>query len=593
VEGLAVSDGRVEIPRFKPKGAMATISARGQGDARSVIKLLMQRPLNLGDRLPVQADTVVGRGSLALTLQRPMLSDAAFEDIRFNVTGQFEGVGGLERERRITFADGRLNVRGDHRAVTVAGPIRAGASNTNVDWVETLTRPARSPSRYQISGDFDAADLQRLGYPMLPVVQGRVGVTVRGAGRGYNVDSAQVQLDLRNSVVAFPWAVWRKPAGQQGSAKFDVARAADGGLVLSNVDLRGPGLAAGQGEVRFARDNRFMSAVFPRLAITDRSDARLRVDRSVDGALAVDIAGAFLDATPWMNDDGGASERRAAAAANAPRPAPVRAQARVERLGVRGGAALANARVNLAVVNDALVSLAADGADPAGGTMRVLLGPQPGDEQSRITVRAPDAGFAVRALTGADNVRGGVGTADGMWTPGPPSRAQFTVRIRNFRAVRVPAMTRLLSSVASLRGIGEMLGSDGITFSLLEAPATMAGGVVTIGESRAVGPSLGLTATGSYDMRRDVLDINGVVAPSYGLNSMLGRLPGLGDLFVSREGEGMFGMTYSMEGPFANARVGVNPLSALTPGIFRRIFEPAQRTGEPRAGRPGAASPGN
>jgi hypothetical protein len=241
--------------------------------------------------------------------------------------------------------------------------------------------------------------------------------------------------------------------------------------------------------------------------------------------------------------------------------------------------------VNLTVVNDALIALAAEGADPSGGAMSLSLGPRPGDAQSRILVRAPDAGFAVRALTGADNVRGGTGTAEGLWTPGPPSRAQFTVRIENFHAVRVPAMTRLLSSVASLRGLVEMLNSDGITFNLLEAPATMTGGVVTIGESRAMGPSLGLTATGSYDMRRDVLDINGVLAPSYGLNSMLGKMPVLGDLFVSRQGEGMFSITFTLDGPFANARVGVNPLSALTPGIFRRIFEPAPRNSAGQAQR--------
>jgi hypothetical protein len=595
VEGLRLSRGSVELPRFKPRGAMATISAQAQGDARSVVKLLAQQPLNLGDRLPVQADTVVGRGAVALTIQRPMLSDVPYEDMRFTVSGQFEGVGGLERDRRITFADGRLSVRGDHRAVTVSGPIRAGASTTHVEWVETLTKGARTPSRYQIAGDFDAADLTRLGYPVSQVAQGRLGVTVSGAGRGYNVDSAQVQLELRNATVALPWRVWTKPPGQPATARFAVARAADGGLVLSHVDLRGQGLAAQQGEVRFARDDKFMSAIFPRIVIANRADARLRVDRSTDGATSIDITGAFLDGTPWMDDDGGAADRRAAAAvASGPahRPPPVRAQARVERLGLRGGAVLSNARVTVSVLDDALVALYADGNDPAGKTMSVQLGPRPGDPQSRILVNAPDAGFAVKALTGADNVRGGAGTAEGVWVPGPPSRAQFTVRIRDFHAVQVPAMTRLLSSVASLRGLSEMLASDATPYTQPHAPATMTNGVVTIGESRAVGPSLGLTAAGTYDMRRDVLDITGAAAPSYGLNSMLGNVPVLGELFVSREGEGMFGITYTMSGPLANARVGVNPLSAFTPGIFRRIFEPASRNPRPRAAAPAQGAAG-
>jgi hypothetical protein len=88
---------------------------------------------------------------------------------------------------------------------------------------------------------------------------------------------------------------------------------------------------------------------------------------------------------------------------------------------------------------------------------------------------------------------------------------------------------------------------------------------------------LGLTGTGAYDIRTDNLDVDGVVAPSPGLNSMLGNLPIVGNLFVSRHGEGVFGMTYSINGHAAQPHVMVNPVSALTPGILRRIFEPVHR----------------
>jgi hypothetical protein len=73
---------------------------------------------------------------------------------------------------------------------------------------------------------------------------------------------------------------------------------------------------------------------------------------------------------------------------------------------------------------------------------------------------------------------------------------------------------------------------------------------------------------------------------------MLGAVPILGDLLVSRRGEGVFGMTYSINGAVAAPRVGVNPLSALTPGIFRRIFEPLQQQETPAAParRPAAGS---
>jgi uncharacterized protein YhdP len=120
----------------------------------------------------------------------------------------------------------------------------------------------------------------------------------------------------------------------------------------------------------------------------------------------------------------------------------------------------------------------------------------------------------------------------------------------------------------------DMLNGEGIAFSGAEAPMTIDGGKVWLAETRAAGPSLGITVKGDIALADGKLNLDGVVVPSYGLNSILGGVPVLGPILTSRQGEGIVGMTYSIKGPAENARVGVNPLSALTPGILRRIFEP-------------------
>jgi uncharacterized protein YhdP len=149
--------------------------------------------------------------------------------------------------------------------------------------------------------------------------------------------------------------------------------------------------------------------------------------------------------------------------------------------------------------------------------------------------------------------------------------------MHNFRLVRVPAMASLLQSVGSLTGMVDMLNGEGIQFSALEAPMTMANNQVVLGDCRAAGPAVGLTAKGGVNLNDGRLAIDGVIVPSYGLNSMLGGIPIVGRLMVSRKGEGVFGLTYSLKGPADKPNVGVNPLSALTPGIFRRIFEPVHK----------------
>jgi hypothetical protein len=82
-----------------------------------------------------------------------------------------------------------------------------------------------------------------------------------------------------------------------------------------------------------------------------------------------------------------------------------------------------------------------------------------------------------------------------------------------------------------------------------------------------------MTADGYLDRPRNQIALKGSLVPIFGVNSILGAIPVLGNLLVSKKGEGVFGMTYSAQGNADEPKISVNPLSMLTPGIFRRIFE--------------------
>ncbi|MBY0564649.1 MAG: DUF3971 domain-containing protein [Hyphomonadaceae bacterium] len=573
INNLTVADARLELPRLKPRGAMATITARVDGDARNLLELLAQEPIGMRESIPVDIASASGRGSFNLTIQRPMLSEVPREDWRFRVDGAIRDFAGNMSTRRVAVSQGQLSVRGDQRAVTVSGPIRAGESRLEqVRWTETLSRGARAGySEYTIAGDFDANDLERLGYAIARHARGRIGVTVTGRGRGFDVDNARVDLDLTAAAVESPWSFWTKRAGAPASARFAVERQRDGGLAFTDIDARGAGLLA-QGRVVLARDQRIVEADFPRLVIEGRSDARVNAVRAADGGLDVAVRGALFDAAPFMDSEAGQAAQPQTAASVAP---PLRATVIVDRLKMRGDATLSDARVTMSTQRGALATLIVDGRTPGNGGFSLALGPRSEDPQGRIRFRSDNAGFAVAALTGSENVVGGRASADGVWRLGPPSSATFSVRMEGFEVVRLPAMARLLSSAGSLTGLVEMLNGDGIGFSVMEAQMAYANDRLSFTEGSMRGPSLGLTASGAYNIERNDLDVDGVVAPSPTLNlSMLGEIPLLGNLIVSRRGEGVFGMTYSINGPAESPRVGVNPVSALTPGILRRIFEP-------------------
>ena len=69
---------------------------------------------------------------------------------------------------------------------------------------------------------------------------------------------------------------------------------------------------------------------------------------------------------------------------------------------------------------------------------------------------------------------------------------------------------------------------------------------------------------GYYNLKTKVLDMQGVISPLYVIN-------GVGSL-VTQKGEGLIGFNFKLKGPSNNVVLSVNPLSALTPAIFRDLF---------------------
>jgi len=78
---------------------------------------------------------------------------------------------------------------------------------------------------------------------------------------------------------------------------------------------------------------------------------------------------------------------------------------------------------------------------------------------------------------------------------------------------------------------------------------------------------------GKVNFKTQTVNLGGTYVPLYGLNSALGAIPILGGIFVGREGEGVVGITFAVQGKLEDPNVLVNPMSVVAPGIFRQIFE--------------------
>ncbi|MGB8624247.1 MAG: AsmA-like C-terminal region-containing protein, partial [Paracoccaceae bacterium] len=231
----------------------------------------------------------------------------------------------------------------------------------------------------------------------------------------------------------------------------------------------------------------------------------------------------------------------------------------LDRLVVSKGIVLTGLRGTLSRTGGLSGSLG--GTVRGGAPVAITLAPARGGGTA-IRVRSDNAGGVLRGAGVFEKSNGG--SMDLILTPrGAPGNYDGRLSIKNTRVKGAPALAELLSAV-SVVGILEMLDGEGLMFSDVQSDFRLTPDALQVTRGSAVGPSLGISMAGVYDFGTNRMNMQGVISPIYMINA-IGRL-------FTRRGEGLFGFNYSLTGDADDPRVGVNPLSILTPGMFREIF---------------------
>ena len=90
---------------------------------------------------------------------------------------------------------------------------------------------------------------------------------------------------------------------------------------------------------------------------------------------------------------------------------------------------------------------------------------------------------------------------------------------------------------------------------------------------------MGLTTEGTVDFARNAIDVSGTFVPAYAVNTLLGKIPLVGVLLGGGKNEGLFAISYRAQGPLNDPKLTISPLSAIAPGILRKISGRSRRHG--------------
>ncbi|MEQ9316502.1 MAG: DUF3971 domain-containing protein [Henriciella sp.] len=558
--GWQLTEGAVQFPRFNPKGELFRVYAKGNGPAVNAMRTLSESRLRLQETTGFDPERVSGDAEMTFEMFRPALDDVPMEELDITVSGTVTNGGLKDALPGLNLVDAEVNVQLEDMNLILTGFGDVGPAPVQFTWRDDLNdegAPANLSASAFISPDF----LNRFGFVGRAYVSGDIPVELQALVAADGVETVEIGFELQQSRIDVSEIGWIKPAGQAARAtlSFDAKREMSASTFVFNSDS-----ARFDGDVELADTGQLQSLIVREAYLADFLDVSGEISRNEDDGFVSTLSGAFLDASAFFGDFGSVGGGGFSV--------PLTLDADLETLRLRKDVDLRQARLSFASSKTGVREVSARGAigDGAGTMEAVYVGPT-AENAATIRLNSDDAGFFMRGFMGQDFLSGGRLSLTGRLARGNDP-ARLNLALSNVRMSEAPFLTQVLS-LASLRGLADTLSGEGVLFTNIEVPLTIAGDRFIVEGARANGPALGLTLNGWFEQPSNEIRISGVLVPSFGVNSMLGGVPIIGDLFVGREGEGIFSLTYSVRGTLDKAQVTINPLSAVTPGILRRIFE--------------------
>ncbi|SEA45864.1 AsmA-like C-terminal region [Rubrimonas cliftonensis] len=556
---VALAGSTMTLPDVDHPLAQTEIDMRGVGPIAVALELIDGEPLALPRRIGLDPRSVSGDAQARGRIDLPLLKDLTLEQVAVAVSAALTDVSASPPGLDVRVTSDALALRADTEELSLEGAARIDGLAAQVSVREVFAPGPGAPSTFlSLSGGLSSDQLARLGLDLAPYASGRARGSAkleRFAGGATDFDA---RLDLAGMAIDGAPLDWRKAEGEDASLRLSgrIDGTAGGGAVaLSAIALDTRDLSV-RGRARLGGDGALRSLDLSRVRLDDRLDATLALTRAADGFRAT-VGGRLIDLAALGDAaaEGGGS--------GGPSGPPVTAELAVERLQITGPLALTDARGDYRRAGGVATASISGRVGAASVTAQSRQGP----DGETVRLEADDAGELLRAAGLFGDGVGGRLAADARVERGARLRLAGEASIVGMAISDDPALEEMLA-----RADLEAARRGSLRFDLIRAPFVLEGDRVTLGETVAYGPDIGVTIKGAYDIGADDLDLDGVFSPAFALNGALSRVPLLGDLLTGGEGRGLIAFNFSLSGDAADPEISVNPLSVLTPGVLRRIF---------------------
>jgi hypothetical protein len=569
---LTVPEARIRLHDLAGPIEKATIDARVTGPLADVVALVRHPRLHLFDNRPLALKQPGGTVDTNLSISLPLLNELPIEDLRIQVQGKLANgrladlVAGQPLERA------QLDIALDTAGMRLSGTGNLGPIPARLQ-AELDFRsgpPSQVTERVRAEGRAEATSLRAFGVDAEPYLRGPLGYALQVERRRSGETRLALRSDLRDARVELAPLSYVKAPGAPATAEGTLVLQRDSVAALQDIRVEGPDLLV-RGGLSFGPQSRLSRAEILEARIgTSRVTGTVISPAGPGAPYQIRVRGALLDAGALLRDATKESAGGRFGGRDSGRLPPLRLDAAFDRVLLSEGRELAPVQAALFLDGDGVLrELRASGRSTGGGFDAAIA---PRGAGRALEIASNDFGGLLSGAGLLGELDGGRLRVVGNWPSNSPNAPlSGTVEMTEFGVRDAPVIGKILQAL-SIYGIPDATRGPGLRFARLHAPFALTEEALALSNAQAFSSSLGITARGRFMRREERLDMQGTVVPSYALNSALGRIPGIGRLFSSEAGGGLFALSFRVTGPLDDPDVSVNPLSALAPGALRGLF---------------------
>lgn len=548
-----------------------------------VLEILDQSPLRLLRANGVTTDGIDGKVDGQVKLTFPLIADLDAKSIKIEAKARVFDGKAKQLAGTYDVQGATINVDVSDAAVGVTGDLLANGVPVKLGWHRILEDNGEKQPPLRLSANLDNADRVQLGIDINHILQGEVPVEILIEKGAVDETSVRLRADLTNSDITLESIGWRKPPGRAVSLGADIVKGKVHKFELQNLRIAGDDIAI-EGSVAIGADNKVREVLLPSfsLNVVTRLDVQALLkegggDKS--GVWQVKVKGQNFDGRDLFRSLFSVGPGADKAGKLGKPGAGMDLEAEIDNVIGNGEVSLRGLRLKMSRRGEKLSFLEARGTLGGGGPVAISMVPEAGQPR-RLLADTTDAGQAFKLIGFYPNMQLGRARMEVNIDGRGPAEKTGTVWVEDFRILGDPVVSEVLGSAPDPTEAGKpvrrsksVAQREVIQFDRMKIPFSVGYGQFVIDNAYLRGPVLGVSLVGKADFKLQSLNLGGTYIPLQGLNNVLGDVPILGALVSGTKGDGVFGITFAVQGPMAQPQVLVNPLSLLAPSFTREFFQ--------------------